>query len=346
GTAGSTDGTGTAASFNYPSGLDVDAAGNIYVADYGNNKIRKITPAGVVSTFAGTGTSGSTDGAGTTAKFWAPSGVALDAAGNIYVADYVNHKIRKITPAGVVSTLAGTGTAGSTNGTGTAASFNYPSGLAVDAAGYVYVSDQHNLKIRKITPAGVVSTLAGSGTLGSTNGDLTTSRFNYPYGVAVDATGNVYVSDTDNRKIRKIAPFGYSISPALPAGLSFDGTNGTISGTPTAASAATNYTITGTNTIGSSSTILSITVNAAPVANAPTVTTQAVTAIAQTTATGNGNITDLGTSNPTAYGVCWNTAGSPTTADSKTDKGAISATGAFTADMTGLTANTKYYVRA
>jgi sugar lactone lactonase YvrE len=208
GTSGSTDATGTAASFSFPSGVAIDAGGNVYVADVVNQKIRKITPAGVVTTFAGSGASGSTDATGTAASFGDPYGIAVDASGNVYVADQSNHKIRKITSAGVVTTFAGSGSQGSTDGTGTAASFNYPLGVAVDAVGNVYVADRGNNKIRKITPAGTVTTLAGNGVQGSTDATGTAASFYYPYGVAVDAGGNVYVADQSNHKIRKITPAG------------------------------------------------------------------------------------------------------------------------------------------
>jgi alpha-tubulin suppressor-like RCC1 family protein/sugar lactone lactonase YvrE len=204
GAAGSADGTGTAASFSGPAGVAVDAAGNVYVADTYNNKIRKITAAGVVSTLAGSGAIGSADANGTAASFYHPAGVAVDTAGNVVVADQYNHKIRKITAAGVVSTLAGSGVAGSAEGNGIAASFNNPTGVAVDAVGNVVVADYVNNKIRKITPAGVVSTLAGSGVIGSVDGTGTAASFYNPVGVAVDATGNVYVADIFNNKIRKI----------------------------------------------------------------------------------------------------------------------------------------------
>ncbi|GGF24325.1 T9SS type A sorting domain-containing protein [Flavobacterium limi] len=204
GNTGNTNATGTAASFNRPAGIAVDASGNVYVADQGNHKIRKITSAGVVSTFAGSGSQGSIDATGTAASFYHPTGVALDASGNLYVADQFNHRIRKITPAGVVSTLAGSGTDGNTDATGTAASFSYPIGVAVDASGNVYVGDQNNNKVRKITPAGVVSTLAGSGVAGNIDAVGLAASFNYPSGVAVDASGNVYVADYSNNKIRKI----------------------------------------------------------------------------------------------------------------------------------------------
>ena len=162
GSPGSTDGTGSAARFFQPLGVAVDAAGNVYVADTNNQTIRKITPAGVVSTLAGLANSqGSTDGTGSAARFFAPTSVAVDAVGDVYVADDSNHTIRKITPAGVVSTLAGlAGSAGSADGTGSAARFFNPFGVAVDAAGNVYVADTGNNSIRKITPAGVVTTFA------------------------------------------------------------------------------------------------------------------------------------------------------------------------------------------
>ena len=200
-TQGFADGNGAAAMFSTPFALTTDAADNVYVADTGNYKIRKITPEGVVSTLAGS-TLGFADGNGTTAKFHKPTGVAIDAAGNVYVADLINDKIRKITPSSVVSTLAGS-TTGYTDGTVASAQFHSPYGVATDAAGNVYVSDGGNNKIRKITPEGVVSTLAGS-TVGFADGTGTAAQFNYPTGVAIDATGNLYVADFNNHKIRKI----------------------------------------------------------------------------------------------------------------------------------------------
>jgi len=206
GEPGYSDGTGSDARFNVPDGIAVDASGNVYVADRNNNTIRKITPDGVVSTLAGrAGFAGGDDGTGSDARFYWPSGVAVDSAGNVYVADapsfdydtlsYIGgHTIRKITPSGVVTTLAGlAGSSGSADGTGSAARFNEPSGVAVDSAGNVYVADWRNNTIRKITPGGVVSTLAGLAS---------------PFGVAVDSSGNVYVAATFNFTIHKITPGG------------------------------------------------------------------------------------------------------------------------------------------
>ena len=228
GISGSADGIGSAARFNFPAGVAVDASGNVYVADLFNNTVRKITSVAVVTTLAGTGKGGpgSVDGAGSAARFNQPTGVAVDASGNVYVADQANNTIRKITPAGVVTTLAGTvGVIGSADGTGSAALFKYPDGVAIDASGNVYVADSYNYTVRKITSAGVVTTLAGAaGLYGSADGTGSAARFNFPAGVAVDASGNVYVADSNT--IRKITSAGVVTTLAGTAGLygSADGT--------------------------------------------------------------------------------------------------------------------------
>jgi sugar lactone lactonase YvrE len=162
GGAGATDGTGSAARFNYPTGIAVDSAGNVYVADTTNNLIRKITPGGAVTTLAGVvGVSGATDGSGSEALFNQPQGLAVDGAGNLYVADTGNSVIRKIAPGGAVSTLAGLPTIGGLkDGAGNDAWFNQPRALTVDGDGTIYVADTGNAAIRKVTPAGVVTTLA------------------------------------------------------------------------------------------------------------------------------------------------------------------------------------------
>ena len=211
GSFGSTDGTGSAARFNLPYAVAVDTAGNVFVADGANHTIRKITSAGVVTTLAGTaGSSGSTDGTGSAARFYFPFGVAVDSAGNVFVADSLNHTIRKITSAGVVTTLAGTaGSSGSTDGTGSAARFSQPEGVAVDSAGNVFVADSNNFTIRKVTSAGVVTTLAGlAGSGGSADGTGSAARFSQPQGVAVDSAGNVFVADASNYTIRKVTSAG------------------------------------------------------------------------------------------------------------------------------------------
>lgn len=211
GAHGFTDGTGGAARFFSPSGIAVDSADNLFVADTDNNTIRKISSAGVVTTFAGSpGPPDSADGTGIAARFSGPRGIALDTAGNIYVADTNNETIRKITPGGVVSTLAGAaGVRGSFDGMGNTARFRSPTGLAVDGAGEIYVADSENNTIRKITATGAVSTVAGLPLeVGSDDATGCAARFSNPRGVAVDSNGAVYVTDTGNVIIRKITPAG------------------------------------------------------------------------------------------------------------------------------------------
>ena len=207
-TAGNLDGAGTAAAFHTPDGVAYDPATNdLIVADSVNNEIRQITPSGVVTTLAGTGSVGHADGPVATATFDEPEGVAVDASGNIFVADKLNNEIREIS-GGNVTTFAGQLTSGSLDGTGTAASFYNPEGVAVDAKGNVYVADSANDEIREISPSGVVTTLAGSTVAGSADGTGAAAQFTYPTGVALDTSGNVYVADAGNNEIRKIAPGG------------------------------------------------------------------------------------------------------------------------------------------
>lgn len=213
GYGGYADGTGTAAQFQHPSALAVDASGNVFVSDQQNHRIRKITPSGVVTTYAGSGSAGSANGTGTAASFSSPIGLAFDASGNLYVADYGNHKIRVVTPSGVVGDYAGSGAAGSANGALLSASFRNPMGLGFDASGTLYVADRLNHMIRKIS-GGTVSTLAGSGSIGSLNSTGTAASFNYPNGVAIDASGNVYVADQQNNTVRKISSSGVVASYA------------------------------------------------------------------------------------------------------------------------------------
>jgi len=205
---GYADGSGANASFYNPAGIAVDASGNVYVADSGNQLIRKINPNGFVSTIAGTvGVVGQTNGIGTAAEFGYPTGVAVDSAGNVFVADTANNLIRKITPSGIVSTLAGASERGWKDGVGSSAKFQSPTGVAVDSNWNVYVADQGNNLIRKITASGVVSTIAGTGSTGNSDGDLTIATFNKPFSVTTDNLGYVYVADGNPVNIRKIWPY-------------------------------------------------------------------------------------------------------------------------------------------
>jgi NHL repeat/Bacterial Ig domain len=206
GAMGANDGPVGTATFNDPEGLAVDSSGNVYVADSGNHKIRKIDTAGNVTTFSGTGAVGSNDGAFNVARFEGPVGMAFDGNGNLIVTS--NNRIRRIDPAGTVVTIAGTGGYGFTDGFALGAKFSSPTGVAVDGAGNVIIADLSNNRIRKLTPEGMVSTLAGNGVQNPTDGPGATASFKFPYGVAVDGGGTVYVSDRGNNKIRKVLPDG------------------------------------------------------------------------------------------------------------------------------------------
>jgi sugar lactone lactonase YvrE len=201
---GFADGAGAAAQFYLPNDVAADKEGNVYVADTFNNRIRKISPPDIVSTFAGSGNPGFADGPGVTAEFDKPQSVAVDKNGNVYVADLNNRRIRVITPSGAVSTLAGSDAYGFADGRGSEARFYDPTGLAVDDDGNVYLCDQYNHRVRRITKDGVVSTVAGARGNGFADGPGSQAMFKSARGVAADSNGNLYVADSGNYRIRKI----------------------------------------------------------------------------------------------------------------------------------------------
>ena len=190
----------------FSSGFAIDTAGNFYVADMHNHRIRKIRPNGEISTLAGSGKEGFADGKGNAAQFNDPYSIAIDAAGNLYTGDTGNYCIRKITPKGDVSTLAG-GKEGSADGKGSAAQFARPLDIAIDAGGNLYVVDPWSNRIRKVTPEGEVNTLAGS-EYGFADGQGSAAQFRNPCGITIDVAGNLYVADTNNHRIRMVTPKG------------------------------------------------------------------------------------------------------------------------------------------
>jgi sugar lactone lactonase YvrE len=225
-------GQASAAQLNFPTGVAVDGAGNVYIADSSNNRVRKVSPAGVITTLAGTGVPGFSGetGQADAAQLNFPNGVAADAAGNVYIADSSNHRVRKVIPAGVITTLAGTGVAGFSGDTGqaTAAQLNIPYGVAADAAGNVYIADRNNHRVRKVSPTGVITTLAGTGVAGFSGdtGQASAAQLDSPNGVAVDAAGNVYIADTFNSRVRKVDPSGVITTLAGTGVAGFSGDTG------------------------------------------------------------------------------------------------------------------------
>jgi sugar lactone lactonase YvrE len=208
GTAGpATPGPATESDLDFPTKVAVDGLGNLYIADDGNNEVEKVSPTGVLSVIAGTGTAGpSTPGPATSSDLQFPYGVAVDASGDVYIADSANDEIDEVSPAGVLSVIAGTGTAGvPTAGPATASDLDFPSAVAVDGLGDVFIADTFNSEVEEVSAAHVLSIVAGTGANGApTPGPATSSDLQAPYGVAVDASGNVYVADTFNNVIEKV----------------------------------------------------------------------------------------------------------------------------------------------
>ncbi len=211
------NGTIDIATFNSPFGMCIDKNNNLYIADAGNNCIRKInTTTGIVTTLAGTGTAGWRDGAANSARFNSPADLCIDDSGNVYISDFLNQRIRKLSVDGYVSTIAGTGTAGYIDSDHSTARFNYPRGICRDVSGNLYIADSWNHRIRKIDNFGMVTTFAGGGSsmgVGSTgalvDSNNINARFFTPAGLAIDQYGNIYVADAYNHRIRKIDTSGF-----------------------------------------------------------------------------------------------------------------------------------------
>ena len=203
-------GQATSAQLYYPEGIAVDGQGNVYIADEYNHRIRKVTPDGIITTVAGTGTLGYSGDGGqaTSAQLNYPYGVAVDGQGNVYIADDDNNRIRKVTTDGIITTVAGTGTAGDTGdgGQATSAQIYDPYAVAVDAQGNLYIGEDSGHRVRKVS-GGVITTVAGTGTKGFSGdgGQATSAQLYYPDGVAVDAAGNLYIADEYNHRIRKVS---------------------------------------------------------------------------------------------------------------------------------------------
>jgi len=226
------DGIGVNALFSWPGSVAYNPKdGSCYVSDTGNNRIRKVSAQGVVTTFAGTGEAGFADGLATSAKFNYPSGVAVNhKTGDIYVNDRDNYRIRKITPQGLVTTFVGTGSSGAVDGQGVSASFSSLSGIDMNQSdGSLYVADYGNCKVRKITIQGVVSTFAGT-TSGFEDGNISVAKLNNPMGITVESgTGDVFVTENGNHRVRKITSSGIVSTVAGGACGYVDGTGTTAS---------------------------------------------------------------------------------------------------------------------
>lgn len=227
------------AQLSKPQDVAVDAAGNLYVADYGNSRVRKVSPAGVITTIAGNGTSGFSGDGGpaTSARLGGPVALAIDSAGSLFISEYLNNRVRKVNPDGIISTAAGTDLCCDLGdgGPATNAFVPMPHGIAVDSAGNLYIAEWPDSRIRRVTPEGTISTIAGNGARGLSGdgGPATDSQLNLPWGVAADGTGNVYVADNQNSRLRKISPDGIittiaggAISPGInlgtPQGITLD----------------------------------------------------------------------------------------------------------------------------
>jgi YD repeat-containing protein len=215
------------AKLNNPEGVAVDSAGNVYIADVGNNRIRQVNSSGIITTVAGNGQAGFSGdkGAATNASLYYPNGVTVDSAGNIYISDSFNYRIRKVDTSGVITTAAGNGqrSYSGNNGPATKASLSFPTDVAVDSAGNFYIADLTDSRIRKVDTSGIITTLAGDGTNGfAGDGGTATKALLYdPIGVAVNRGGDIFVADRGNKRIRKILPSGLIAQVDAAGGIFF-----------------------------------------------------------------------------------------------------------------------------
>lgn len=226
-------GVATGAQISNPTAVAFDASGNVYIADYNNNRVRKINTSGVISTFAGTGIGGFSGDGGSAinAKLSLPSGVAVDASGNVYIADHANQRIRKVNTSGIISTVVGTGVAGfgGDGGIAISAQINFPTGVTFDISGNMYISDRNNNRVRKINTSGIISTFAGTGVSGFSGdgGPATNAQLSSPNSaVAFDAAGNVYIADLGNYRVRKVNTLGIISTIAGTGSNGFSGDGG------------------------------------------------------------------------------------------------------------------------
>ena len=341
-TIGNVDGTGSAAKFSGPRQMVWDGGSFLYLTDKSGQRIRKINiTTAAVTTIVG-GVKGFADSP-LTPKFRDPEGIALDGNGNLYVADPGNYKIRKVvSTTGVTSTFAGSGGLGTLDGSALTATFKMPAGMAYDASSdNLYVVDSWGSNIRKIlVSTGAVTTLSG-GITGTADGQLTAAKFDYPFSIHLDASGNIYVTDQRSTKLRVIS--NYRIDPALPGGLYFNPLTGAISGTPNTPTAQRSYTVYASNTINSSSVSLLISVSAAP-----TVITSSASGVGTTTATLSAAVTANG-GNTTAMEMQYSKVLANVGSDMTDPIGGLVtgfANAGVSRNLTGLEPATTYYYRA
>ncbi|MBF6054606.1 hypothetical protein GO002_22445 [Streptomyces eurocidicus] len=212
--------------------MALDAVGALYIADYQNHRVRKVGPDGIITTVAGDGSKGygGDGGPATEASLKDPAGVALDGRGNLYIADRSNQRVRRVGPDGIITTVAGDGTAafGGDGGPAIAASLNFPHAMAVDGAGNLYIADDYNHRVRRVGPDGVIVTVAGNGSdgFGGDGGPATAASLNFPHAVAVDGVGNLYIADRYNYRVRRVGPDGTITTVAGNGAIGFGGDGG------------------------------------------------------------------------------------------------------------------------